>query len=74
MKPPALPTPFPPSWYGAKPLLGIHDEDQRFPYAALADELSAADRDGFAEKTRAAPLWADRGREVARRVAGGQTH
>jgi len=69
---PSLPsvTPFPPSWYGAKPVTGIHSEDHRFPFAALAATMDEADRDHYAEKLRAKPLWADGGKQLARRIAG----
>jgi hypothetical protein len=56
--------------YGAKGIEGLHNEPQRFPYAALAAQLNDRDRDHFTRTIQRYPLWTDGGREVARGIAG----
>lgn len=71
MRYPAQPTPFPPSWYGAKPVTGLHNEDHRFPFAKLAAEMDEPDRDHYASNIQRKPLWAEGGLQLARRIVGG---
>lgn len=56
--------------YGAERIEGLHNEDHRFPYAALAASLSPRDRDHYAQNVLRNPLWSETGRQVARGIAG----
>ena len=56
--------------YKAKRIEGLHNEDHRFPYAALAAQLQGRDRDHFAQNVLRNPLWSETGRQVARGIAG----
>ena len=55
--------------YSAKRIEGLHNGDQRFPFAALAAQMSDADRNHLANTVQRYPIWADGGCEVARSIA-----
>ena len=53
---------------GSKPIVGSHNEDHRFPYATLADQLDDRAGDHFALHVNRKPLWVDGGKMMARRI------